>query len=645
MINKPNLEEENKSGNNSNENNNKDVKIKLIEQKENKNIYNKNNNNDLINKEIKKDLTEFNSNNYQKYIKNRQNNQNNQNKNNKIILKNLMQKETNLINEINSLKKLKNEMGDISYNNISQTKIDNILHNNKIKNIKNLENNLVDKLSEIKRQINDISKNDSFITNKNQKPLSQKINTSNYNIYKASINKIQLLEQNEIRLMEIEKEYKNKQKELKDLEDKTKNEKLKYLLEQRQKEMEIIQKRKKEIDEKMKNIKSKMQSPPKKKETLFYKMEQNFQENEKKLLHKIITERKVKNIYYKQNVDIENINNEFQNYKNQLQQRAIEQTNNIKKVWHSRSMIMKKYETNMMKTLKETEEAKEKDEKIIEFTKKGRFLDKELYGKKRVHLPPIDEKLKEESIKNQIDIKNLKGKDRINYVNERYMQKGFKIRNINKEMDYGKKYVFNKIGKRKNQPQGKLNPIQINKMAKSFSSENVMNKNNNLKNLIKAHNSLNNINNNINNNVNINNNNNINNIKKNNINNIKVAVSADKIRIRRNPKEINYLNQNRNNDENKQKYHKWNKYIINKNRNDSNEIDLEGIQNINKEIETIDEKVNMGNELIKIKGGYQKNVELGDKLNNMLIDSINGKLAVFNELFSNENNNKIDKKV
>ena len=642
MINKPNLEEENKSGNNSNENNNnKDVKIKLIEQKENKNIYNKNNKNDLINKEIKNDLTELNSNNYQKYIKNRQNNQNNQNKNNKIILKNLKQKETNLINEINSLKKLKNEMGYISYNNISQTKIDNILHNNKIKNIKNLENNLVDKLSEIKRQINDISKNDSFITNKNQKPLSQKINTSNYNIYKASINKIQLLEQNEIRLMEIEKEYKNKQKELKDLEDKTKNEKLKYLLEQRQKEMIIIQKRKKEIDEKMKNIKSKMQSPPKKKETLFYKMEQNFQENEKKLLHKIITERKVKNIYYKQNVDIENINNEFQNYKNQLQQRAIEQTNNIKKVWHSRSMIMKKYETNMMKTLKETEEAKEKDEKIIEFTKKGRFLDKELYGKKRVHLPPIDEKLKEESIKNQIDIKNLKGKDRINYVNERYMQKGFKIRNINKEMDYGKKYVFNKIGKRKNQPQGKLNPIQINKMTKSFSSENVMNKNNNLKNLIKDHNSLNNINNNIN----VNNNNNINNIKKNNINNIKVAVSADKIRIRRNPKEINYLNQNRNKDENKQKYHKWNKYIINKNRNDSNEIDLEGIQNINKEIETIDEKVNMGNELIKIKGGYQKNVELGDKLNNMLIDSINGKLAVFNELFSNENNNKIDKKV
>ena len=75
-----------------------------------------------------------------------------------------------------------------------------------------------------------------------------------------------------------------------------------------------------------------MEPPPDEKECLFYKMEQNFQDNEKKLLHKITTERKVKNIYYKQNVDIENINNEFQTFKNKLQQRAIEQTNNIKKI-------------------------------------------------------------------------------------------------------------------------------------------------------------------------------------------------------------------------------------------------------------------------------------------------------------------------
>ena len=103
------------------------------------------------------------------------------------------------------------------------------------------------------------------------------------------------------------------------------------------------------------------------------------------------------------------------------------------------------------------------------------------------------------------------------------------------------------------------------------------------------------------------------------------------------------MNQNRNN-EDKQKYHRWNKYIINKNNSDSKEVDMDGIQNINKEIETLDEKVNMANKLIKLKGGYENDINLGNKINNMLIDSINGKLVVFNELFNNDNNNNKDKK-
>ena len=179
-------------------------------------------------------------------------------------------------------------------------------------------------------------------------------------------------------------------------------------------------------------------------------MEQNFQDNEKKLLHKITTERKVKNIYYKQNVDLDNIRSDFQNFKNQLQQRAREQTNNMKNLWHSRSMIMKKYETNMMKTLKVNDEVEAKNEQIMKLTRKGLFLEKEIYSKKRIRLPPIDEKLKEQSIKNQIDIKTLKGKERINFVNEKYKQKSFKLINNNKEFDYGKKYVFSKLEKRNN---------------------------------------------------------------------------------------------------------------------------------------------------------------------------------------------------
>ena len=641
MQNKTNLEEGKNYRNKNSPNNITQDKLKQIDQKDNKNYSKLSiNNNSLDNKVLKKDLTEFKNNKEKESLKGMQN---------KMVLKNLKQKENSIINEINSIKKIRNEMQDISYNNISQAKIDNTLHNNEIKNLNNIENNYAEKLKEIQRQIKDLSKNDNYTSNnRNQKGFPQISHTNNFNnIYKGSINKVKLIEQNEMRLMEIQKEYKNKQKILSELEEKSKNQKLKYLIEQRKKEMEIIQKRKKEADEKMKDIKNKMKPPPNEKDCLYYKMEQNFQENEKKLLHKITTERKVKNIYYKQNVDIDNIKSEFQNFKNQLQQRAIEQTNNIKKIWHSRSMIMKQYETNMMKTFKENEEFKANNEKIMKLTKKGLFLDKEIYSKKKVHLPPIDEKLKEESIKNQIDIKNLKGKERINYVNEKYMTKGLKIRNINKNFDYGKKYVFKNSAKKKKNPKFNAKPnsnsnsnansnanVIINqqqltlknqklineyeKLGKSISSENIMNKNNLKKKLGINKNEDNKINNNtrnINNNINTVN---------------KVSSSADKIRVRRNPKEINYLNYDR--DKENKRYHKWDKYILKSNsKSQTQDIDMEGIENINKQIEKIDEKINMGNEIINLKGGYENDITLGNKLNNMLIDSIKGKLAVINE--------------
>ena len=614
MLKNITVENYKKPSNKNTVNSNEKTNINIIEQKETNlcpNIYNPK---ILDNKNVGKDLTEF---------QNKKNSLNNID--NKIILKNLKQKQNTLINDVNSLKRIKKNMNEISYNNITQAKIDNNLYNNKIKKIINLENDLVDKLSEIKRQINDISKSENYSSNKNV----LNINLNSNNKFSGKINKVQLLEENDKRLMELQKEYKNKQKELKEFEDNKKNEKLKYLIEQREKEMEIIRKRKQMIDKKMEKIKNESQPTPKKENCLFYKMEQNYQENEKKLLQKISTEKKVKNIYYKQNVDIENINNEFQTFKNQLQQRAIEQTNNMKKVWHSRSMITKKYETNTMLNLKENDEAEVKNDQIMKLTKKGLFLEKELYAKKKVKLPPINEKLKQESIKNQIDIKNFEGKERVKYVNDKYMQKGFKIKNINKDFDYGKKYVFNKkVKKKESQNNNQINQIQIKKIGNLLSSGNNMNKNiyNNLEAKII---NIKNIKNN--NNMKINNIKNNNDLKMN-----KLAYSADKIKkVKKNPKEINYLNEFKK--EKNKNFHKWNKYIINKDNKGNKEIDMEGLENINKQIEILDEKANLGNELLKLKGGYENNIEYGDKLNNILIDSIHGKLAIINEFYNVQN--------
>jgi hypothetical protein len=408
--------------------------------------------------------------------------------------------------------------------------------------------------------------------------------------------------------MEIEKEYKNKQKELLELEEKSKNQKIQNLLDKRQKEKDIIKRRKKVGDEMMENIKKNTQPPPDSKNCLYYKMEQNYQENEKQLLQKVKTERKAKNLYYKPNVDLDNIKSELENFRNVQMQRATEQINNMKKVWHSRSMILKQYETPVMKNIRDNEEDQVNNGKIIKLSKKGLFLDRKIYSIKKVHLPPIDEKLKQDIIKKQIDIKTLKGKERIDFVNEKYMQKCFKLRNINQDYDYGKKYVF---GKKKNSIKKKIfnnerGNFQIHhkNLASSFST-NEFDSNNHKNIILKKYN--------------------------NEILNKELVSSADKIRLKKDPKKINYLEEFKN--IKIPQYHKWNKFIIKK---DIEKYDAEGIQHINSQIESLDEKVNMGKELMKIKGGYENNVEFGNKLNSMLVDSIKGKLAIIKEVYNDK---------
>ena len=629
-------------------NNNKSkFKIKYIDQRD---IINKSS--DIMYENNKND--EYNNQNESSILNDLLTNKNKvNNKHNKVILKSLKDKENSLIKEINDLKNKRNAMKGISYNNISEATIDKTLHNKQIKKLQNIENNLIDKLSEIKRQISEISSSNTNSPKTKKKNLTTNKNNIDVTNFNSPINKIFLLEQNEVRLMEIEKQYKNKQKEIKEYEEQEKNKKIQYLMEQREKEKTLIQKRKKASDEKMEEIKKKVEPSPKEENCLFYKMEQKYQDNEQKLLHKINTERKLKNIFYKQNSDLENLKSDFQIYKNNLQKRALEQTNSMKNLWHSRSMILKKYETKMMRTLKLNEELEAKNDYIMKLTRKGYFLEREIYGKKKIQLPPIDEKLKQQSIKNQIDIKTLKGKDRINYVKEKYEQKSFKLKNAIKELDYGKKYVINKVKKRKilinlnKGPKNLFNSLSAEQIKGISQDYNKMDKNLNLSNnkdnifITNSNkvykNKINYKNINTNNNINANKNNSINNniysIK--NINSKKLACSADKVRLKKNPKEINYLNELKM--KNKSKYHKWNKYIKN---DGSREIDLEGVQNINKQIESLDEKVNMGNELIKVKGGYGNNIIFANQINNMIIDSIKGKLAIIKELYDEKDEKK-----
>ena len=505
-------------------------------------------------------------------------------------LKHLKDRKKSLIKKINLVKDKKNEMDKISFNNIEKYKIDNNMLINDKKKINSLEQNLIDKLNEIKQQIKTLDKKeDENLKEKSEEKI--KLNKKNKK-FDESIIKEHFLNQYRIRLKEIENKYKNMQKELlfkeKILEDKKKE----NLRIRKEEEIKLTRKRKNVNEKKMEEIKKEIiPNYLNSKNNLFQKMEQNFVENEKKLIHNVTTERKSKNIFYKQNNDLEGEKIDFQKHKNYLEERAKEQSENMKKLWHSRSMMLKPYQNSKNKIIFQKEI---KEEKII--VENNKKQNRKIYSKDKVKLPAINEKLKEESEWRKIDIKNLKGKERINFIHKKYMQKGLKILNAFQNLDFGKKYI---IGKNK-----KANNIQTKKVDSISYSQSINKKN--IQNLFPRKNII------------------IPNNKTVEYNNIKRGRE-------KNQKEIKDLKKVK-----KREFNNWKGYIKNKGVKD---IDTDGLIIINKIIERLDEKVRLSQELMRIKGGYDSDVKLSKEINNNLVDSIKGKLAILDELYIDNSKN------
>ena len=544
-----------------------------------------------MNKQAKKDVNSDNSDIYNNILENQiqkrafltnmpSNNNYIENKQKLNELKHLKEKKRTLIKKINILKNKRDELNEISFNNINKAKIDNNMLNNNKKNINSLEKNLIDKLNEVKQQIKILDKNEENIKEENKTNIKLKLKKENKEFDEDNI-KEQLLNHNKIRLKEIENKYKKMKKELINEEDNLDIKREDNLKIKKEEENELIKKRQFENDYIMEKLNKDIKLPPKLDDCLYQRMEKEFEEKEKKWIHDVSTERKFKNIFYKQESGKINI----KKHKNDLEKRAKEQTDNMKKLWHSRSMMLKQCQNSKNNKENKNEEETKKEEK------KNEKKDREEYGKEKVKLPPINEKLKEESKWRQIDIKNLKGKERINYINKKYMKKGLKILNVFKNLDYGKKYVLRK--------ERKVNNLYINRFGnnsmnniKSIKYRNILFQNNKTDDYHKIKKRLDNI----------------------------------------SPKEINYLNELK--DKKKREFHKWNGYIINRG---DNELDTDGIRIINKKVEKLDEKVKMVKELMNANGGFEYNTELGYKVNNLLIDSIKGKLAILDEIYIDNN--------
>ena len=505
----------------------------------------------------------------------------------------LKEKENSICMEINAIKQKKQKLENFSYEMLgSKNIVDNNIINSELKKLKTSENNLLEKLESVKQQIVNLIDNDKQLDRKEKiRTFLEKYNflegVNDFNIKtKALDSEISKSRKNHIK--DIEKLILKKENEINKQIEEQKKLKDDFIKEFRKKEQEIIHKRKMEVDEKMKEakkfIKNTYNYDPKK--YLYNRLANQFEENEKKFLqsHKL-DKRKVSGIE-----EISIVKRRIIECKYELEKRRIEKTNEMKELWHSRSVAVAKYPSNILKQINEYELKKNEEEEKQKMKKLVLSKEKERFVKENINLPPICEKLKMEREKRLNTYLNLEGKERVKRIKNEFDKK-IKNRYSSVEEAILKKIEIQKASRDKRLI--KYKELETSgKMIKSASDVNI-NKYNNLK---------------------------VKNLMGN-------SLSPNQIRKRK-PNEINYLEQLRKEKKIYSKnYINWNKELNNIQSEKGGSID-----NIKKQIDYLDEKFQMEKNLIKLKGGYINNQELGNEMNNLIINSIRGKLALMEKM-------------
>ena len=473
----------------------------------------------------------------------------NNNKKENKTLKNLIEKQNNLFNDMDKIKLKKKYLNEYSLNNLSKNnKLYKNIQKDTLKNLEQTENNILEKITSINQQIKDINKNKRDNENEdNQKPEEKK-----------EVKKEKKVKNNE-KYLPYQKIMKDAEKGMiKKGKEFDKYEKEKNL----QKSLEIIEKIKKGKEfEKSRSKKIKLEvvktrpfinsyNKRNKKNYLYIKMANSFEKKKKELISNS-----------KKNKNSADDKKEF-NLNDYLTKKKIESkenTNKLHKLWKERSNILSKYKSSSyFKVLYSDEGFKQKEKNIKENIKKL-YNDKEKYSKEKIHLPPISNILKREREKEYVLIKkrNILKKNNSNLSNREFKKM------LNKEQNLKEK-----------------------KITKSYSSI-----------------SINNIN------------------KKNGIVNIYGHINKKTLK---NPKDFNYLEEIR-----KERLMNSENSTIDLISNNNKDVDISLIKG---HIQLMEEKYKRDKELLKIQGGYAHNHELGDKMNQLLVNSIKNKLDMIENM-------------
>ena len=492
-----------------------------------------------------------------------------------ITKKFLSDKQNTIMNSLKELKDNKNYIENSSLNNINtpNSLIENNLAKEQLRKIKDKEKELKEKLSSIKFE------KDKFYLNENIK-----INKNNLKDYLTSFKKERDLKTRNfmLKLNQFNKEYKSNNDK--------KEEFFRKLEEKFQKE-----------DEEEKNLIEK--------EKIEFLSEERKKEKSLVLRRKFRIDQKIKNIMRSRNNQV----NHKQNYV------YLQMENDFKE---NEKNLLNEVNSKRKAKLMSPEETEEVNKKIIEA--KNKMLEKAEKRKKELHKmwhsrslvlqklqsPALPEKQEFEENKIVINVDELvKNK-------KEYIKKNIKLPPISIILQ---KEIENRFKKNNSYTSSvnKNKKLIFNSGNNSFSSEDkksngqVYKKDNNI-----SKNKLNSISNSTQ--------------AGKGIQNIKLYKNNISRNILRKPNyDINYL------EEIKQKR------LLKSNEIENNKVskeltNLDNDINIKNQIEVMESKYKRDKQLLKLQGGYLKNKELGDNMNELLIDSIQKKLL----LIENIDNNK-----
>ena len=484
-------------------------------------------------------------------------------------LKNLTNKQKSLFNEIDKINLEKKYFNEYSFNNLSKNnKFHQNVQNDNIKNLEKNENYIVQKINLVNQEIININKN-NYIDNNKEKE-EKKI--------KDEINKKlkQFRDENSIIFKRIKDDAElNLEKRIKEFDklEKEESERKRLELIRKNKEEKMLEKkREKKVNKEV--IKNKPfinnnNIRGQKKNYLYFKMANSFDKNEEKLLKK---QKKLK-LKISDNINEEN-EKKRNDYLEKKRLEMIDNINNLHNMWKERNNLLPKYKSPLYEKILDSEENNKENERNKLELKKQLYYEKEKYCKEKIRIPHISNILRK---------KNEKKNNNLFYKNftKRNKSSGADPTKINNNK-FIQSYSINENKFLNSETTNEIINLKENKLIKSYSTSSI--KNNNLLNIKKIGKNLNHKN-------------------------------------IRNPNDFNYLEElkkERNCRKNEIKYLNFGK---------SNNLDF-----IRGKIQLMEEKYHRDKELLKVKGGYAHNQELGDNVNELLVNSIKTKLDIIENM-------------